>query len=172
MSQVLGLDLTRWLELALAIAGTVLAGYVVSWITVKILEKTSSHVETSRKSSKIVKYVIFIMGAVLTIFYFVFDIVGALVGIGVLGIAIGIGLGTVLGNLVTGIVVLVGRTFSVGDEIKVAFFEGKVVKIGVQRVVLETKDGEIIFVPTAFFLSNPVSRKSRDGEQGKYGNGE
>jgi small-conductance mechanosensitive channel len=65
----------------------------------------------------------------------------------------------VLGNIVNGAIVVLGRSFKVGDEIKVAFFEGKVVKISIQRVVIQCSDGDMIFVPTGYFLSNPVARK-------------
>jgi small-conductance mechanosensitive channel len=169
MSQVIGADFVRWIEVAFAVAGTVLAAYVVSWVTAKILEKARYPDEIKRRFSRLVRYIIYLLGAVLIIFYLAFDIIGTLVGLGIFGIAIGIGLGAVLSSVVTGIVVVLDKTFSVGDEIKVAFFEGKVVKIGVRKVVLETKDGETVFVPTAFFLSYPVSRKSgnkenKDGE--------
>jgi len=41
----------------------------------------------------------------------------------------------------------------------VSFFEGTIIKMSMTKTVLETKDGEIVYVPNSFFLSNPVSRK-------------
>jgi small-conductance mechanosensitive channel len=172
MVEFLGIDIYQWLKLVIAIAGTVGGGYAASIITTYVLKNTGTPMEIARKSGRIVKYVVWIMGAVLIVFYLAFDIVGALVGLGIFGVAVGIGLGTILSNLITGVVVVLGKSFKVGDEIKVAFFEGKVIRVSISRVVLETKDGELVFVPTAFFLSNPVSRKSREGEQSKYKNGE
>ncbi|MFB3889320.1 MAG: mechanosensitive ion channel family protein [Candidatus Bathyarchaeia archaeon] len=162
MVEFLGIDIIRWLELALAIAGTLIAAYVASWLTARILEKSGSPAENIKKSRRMAKYAVYVMGAVVTLFYFAFDIIGALVGLGIFGIAVGIGLGTVLGNIVGGVVVLLDKSFRLGDEIRVGNFEGKVVKVGIQRVVLEGKDGNAIFVPTIFFLSNPVSRKCGD----------
>jgi small-conductance mechanosensitive channel len=160
--QFLGVDVIRWLEFALAITLTMLAAYVVSWVIAKALKWTGTPEVAAKRSARISKYVVYVLGATLIIVYLAFDIIGALVGLGIFGIAVGIGLGSVLGNILTGVIVLLGKMFKVGDEIKVAFFEGTVVKIGIQRVVLENKDGETVFVPTGFFLSNPVSRKSKD----------
>ncbi len=161
--QFLGIDVIRWLELALAVVLTIMVAQIVSWGIVKTLEWTGTPKENAKRSGKIAKYVVYVLGSIMVVVYFAFDIIGALVGFGIFGVAIGIGLGSVLGNILTGVIVLLGKMFKVGDEIKVAFFEGTVVKIGIQRVVLENKDGETVFVPTGFFLSNPVSRKCKDG---------
>ncbi|HKZ87710.1 MAG TPA: mechanosensitive ion channel domain-containing protein [Candidatus Bathyarchaeia archaeon] len=161
MSQILGVDVYRWLELTLAIIGTILAAYIISWITAKILEKTGYTKELTRRFSRLVRYVIYIMGGVLTLFYFAFDIGGAIVALGAVGIAVGIGLGTVLSGVFSGLVVVFDKTFAKGDEVKVGGFEGKVVNISIRRVTLETKDGEIVFVPTSYFLTFPYARKGK-----------
>lgn len=96
---------------------------------------------------------------ILIIAYLAFDIIGALIGLGFLGLAIGFGLANVISNFAAGITVMISRSIAVGDEVKVAFFEGTITKITITKTVLETKDGEIVYVPNSFFLSNPVSRK-------------
>jgi small-conductance mechanosensitive channel len=163
-TQFLGVDIIRWLEIALAITLTVLAAYIASWVIARALKWTGTPEVAAKRSARISKYAVYVLGAAFIIAYLAFDIIGALVGLGIFGVAIGIGLGSALANIVTGVIVLLSKTFKVGDEIKVAFFEGKVVKMGVQRVVLENKDGEIVFVPTGFFLTNPVSRKMQGYE--------
>jgi small-conductance mechanosensitive channel len=157
-----GVDITLWIELVLAIIATVLVGYLASRAIVHILKVTGTPLEIAKRSGRITKYTLYIVGSILIIVYFALDVIGALVGLGVFGVAIGIGLGTVLSNVVSGAFVILSKTFKVGDEIRVAFFEGKVVKMTIQRVVVETKDGETIFVPTGYFLSNPVARKCAD----------
>ena len=162
--ELLGVDIIRWIELVLAIVATVAIGYLVSRVVTRILKVTGTPIEIAKRSGRIAGYTVYVMGSLLIIVYFAFDVIGALVGLGVFGIAVGIGLGTVLGNVVSGAFVVLSRIFKVGDEIRVAFFEGKVVKISIQRVVVETEDGETIFVPTGYFLSNPVARKCADAK--------
>ena len=159
MSQAISTEVIRGIEVALAIAGIILVAHTVSWVTSKILRDAGYPDEIERRLSRLARYAIYLLGAVLVIFYLAFDLIGTLVGLGIFGVAVGIGLGSVLSNVITGIIVVLSKTFSVGDEIKIAFFEGKVVNIGVRKVVLETKEGETVFVPTAFFLSHPFSCK-------------
>jgi small conductance mechanosensitive channel len=163
MSVILGVDIIRWVEIIFAVILTILIGYVVSWIVNAVLKKTSFPVETGRQIVRITRYSIFLVGTILIIVFFAFDIVGALVGLGFLGLAIGFGLANVISNFVAGIAVMVGRSVVVGDEVKVAFFEGTITKITITKTVLETKNGEIVYVPNSFFLSNPVSRKKHTG---------
>jgi small-conductance mechanosensitive channel len=155
-------DITLWIELVLAIIATVVLGYLASRAIVHILKVTGTPTEIAKRSGRITKYTLYIIGSILIIVYFAFDVIGALVGLGVFGVAIGIGLGAVLSNVFSGAFVVLSKMFKVGDEIKVAYFEGKVVKISIQRVMVETKEGETIFIPTGYFLSNPVARKCSD----------
>ncbi len=105
------------------------------------------------------RYVIYFVGGILIVSYLAFDIIGAFISLGVIGLAISFGLGGVISSWLAGITVMIDRTFSVGDEVKVGVFEGTVRKISIRKTILETKDGEVIFVPNSYFLSFPVSRK-------------
>jgi small-conductance mechanosensitive channel len=156
---VFGVDITRWIEIILSITLTILIGYVVSGILNSILKKTSVPEQTWKQIARITRYVIYLVGAVLIVIFLAFDIVGAIVGLGFLGLAIGFGLSSLISNFVAGMTVMLGKSVVVGDDVKVAFFEGVITKITITKTVLETKDGEIVYVPNSFFLSNPVSRK-------------
>jgi small-conductance mechanosensitive channel len=160
MSEALtGVGIIRWIEIVLAVILTILVGYIASWILNAALRKSSFPIETGKQIARITRYSIYLIGAVLIVIFLASDIVGALVGLGFLGLAIGFGLANLISNFVAGITVMVGKSIAVGDEVKVAFFEGTVTKITITKTVLETKDGEIVYVPNSFFLSNPVSRK-------------
>jgi len=159
MSELLGADVVRWIEIIIAITLTILIGYVVSWVISAVLKKSSFPVSTGKQIVRITRYSIYLIGAILIIIFLAFDIVGALVGLGFLGLAIGFGLANLISNFVAGITVMTSKSIVVGDEVKVAFFEGTITKITITKTVLETKDGEIVYVPNSYFLSSPVSRK-------------
>ncbi len=165
--QFLGVDAYTWLALVGAIIGTILAAYGFSWLLSRILKYEGYPKEVTRRFGRLVRYVVYTMGAALTISYFAFSIAGALgslVGLGVFGIAVGIALGSVLTVFVTGAFVILDRSFAVGDEIRIASYEGKIVRIGIRRVVLVTKDDQTVFIPTAYFLSFPFSCKTCKGK--------
>jgi small-conductance mechanosensitive channel len=160
MSEILGVNVVRWIEIILAIVLNFMVAYILSSILNSILKKTSFPVETGKRIIRVTKYTIYAVGAILIVVYLAFDVViGALVGLGFLGLAIGFGLANVISNFAAGITVMISKSIVVGDEVKVAFFEGKITKITITKTVLKTKDGEIVYVPNSFFLSNPVLRK-------------
>ena len=159
----IGENVSRWVEIVGAIILTILVGYVVSSVLDAALKKTSFPVETGKQIVRITRYAIYFIGAVLIVIFLAFDIIGALVGLGFLGLAIGFGLSSLISNFIAGITVMVSRSVVVGDEVKVAFFEGTITKITITKTVLESKDGEIVYVPNSFFLSNPVARKKHTG---------
>jgi small conductance mechanosensitive channel len=159
MSEILGVDVLRWTEIIIAIILTFLIGYIVSSIMHALLKKTTFPADTGKRITRITRYAIYAIGGILIVIFLAFDIIGALIGLGFLGLAIGFGLANVISNFAAGITVMLSKSVLVGDEVKVGFFEGTITKITITKTVLETKDGEIVYVPNSYFLSNPVLRK-------------
>ena len=159
MAEILGADIFRWIEIVAAIVATIFIAYIISWVIMVFVKKSSFPVETGKKVAKITRYVIYVMGGILIVAYLAFDVIGAVIGLGFLSLAVGFGLAGVVNNFAAGITVMISKSLAVGDEVKVAFFEGTIIKMSMTKIVLETKDGEIVYVPNSFFLSNPVSRK-------------
>ena len=160
MADILGVDIIRWIEIITAIAVTIQIAYIASWTLSGLLKKRSFPVDTGKRIVRITRYGIYAIGSILIIVFLAFDIVvGTLVGLGFLGLAIGFGLAGVISNFAAGISVMLSKSVVVGDDVKIGFFEGKITKITITKTVLETSDGEIVYVPNSYFLSNPVSRK-------------
>jgi small-conductance mechanosensitive channel len=160
MVDVLGVDVIRWIEIIAAIVITILVSYVASAILSGILKRRTFPVDTGKRLVRITKYGILAIGGILIIVFLAYDIVvGALVGLGFLGLAIGFGLSSVISNFAAGISLMLSKSVAIGDEVKVGFFEGKITKMTITKTVLETAEGEIVYVPNSYFMSNPISRK-------------
>jgi len=108
---------------------------------------------------KILKYVVYIIGFFVIVSFPGFDLSSVIVGLGAFSIAISFATSTIIQNLVSGILVQADKAFQIGDEIKVLNFEGKVVKISIRTTVLETSEGNTIFIPNSIFINNAVIRK-------------
>jgi len=156
---LLGADIIRWVEIIMAIVLTFLVGYIASAIINALLKRRTFPIDTGKRIVRITRYAIYSIGTILIIIFLASDIVSVLIGLGFLGLAIGFGLASVINNFAAGIMVMIGKTVLVGDEVKVGFFEGTVTKITITKTVIETKDGEIVYVPNSYFQSNPVLRK-------------
>jgi small-conductance mechanosensitive channel len=156
-------DVLRLVQIITAIAITILVSYVSTAILSGLLKRRSFPVETGKRIIRITRYGIIAAGTILIIIFLASDIVTTLIGLGFLGIAIGFGLASVINNFVAGISVMISKSVVEGDDVKVGFFEGKITKITITKTVLETADGEIVYVPNSYFMSNPVSRKKHVG---------
>lgn len=85
--------------------------------------------------------------------------------LGAAGLAIGLALQSSLGNLASGVMVMIFRPFAVGDGISVAGHEGKVDEIGVFATVLHTGDGREVRVPNSALTGGAIVNLTRLGRR-------
>lgn len=89
------------------------------------------------------------------------DVSSVVIGLGAGSIAISFALSTIINNLVSGFLVQADGTVRVGDTISVGGIEGRVVRMKPRAMMLVTKEGALVYVPNAFFMSNPVINRGR-----------
>jgi small-conductance mechanosensitive channel len=165
--QIADVDFVQVVEVMIALAATYVVARIVSRTLAKIFEKTPFPEAIERWIVRVSKYVVYAIGLLVTIAISGFDLTSVIVGLGAFSIAISFAMSTVIQNFVSGILVQADRAFSIGDEIRVQSFEGTVQKISVRTTVVETKEGDTVFIPNSLFLSNPVVRKKRNGDESR-----
>jgi small-conductance mechanosensitive channel len=95
--------------------------------------------------------------------------VSALVaGLGLTGFALGFGLKDILANLVSGLLILLYRPFSLNEQISVAGMEGCVTEIDLRYTRLENA-GKAYLIPNSMMITNTIMLVSR-GEKTGAGN--
>lgn len=77
-------------------------------------------------------------------------------GLGLTGIAIGFALKDVVSNFVSGLLIMMMRSFAIGDQIIVGNTEGTVEDIEVRVTRIRTYDGRLVLVPNAEVFSSRV----------------
>lgn len=100
-------------------------------------------------------------GAVVVLGIWGQNVTGLVAGLGVVGIAVGFALRNILENFVAGVLLLIQRPFSVGDQIKSGAFEGEVEEISLRATALRTPDHRQIVIPNATLYTNPVTNLTR-----------
>ena len=90
------------------------------------------------------------------------DVSSVVIGLGAGSIAVSFALSTIINNLVAGFLVQADGSVRVGDNISVGGVDGRVVRMKPRAMMLVTKGGDIVYVPNAFFMSNPVVNHGRD----------
>jgi len=74
------------------------------------------------------------------------DIRPLLAGAGILGFAVGFGSQSLVKDLIAGVFIIVENQFSVGDEVILGTYKGKVLKITVRSTMLESEEGNIVYL--------------------------
>ncbi|GEM_PF-258540 len=83
--------------------------------------------------------------------------------LGALGVGIGFGLQTIANNFMSGMILLIDRTLTVGDVIKLQDgTRGKVKKLAMRYTVVRTNSGEDLIVPNSELISNRVTSLTYD----------
>lgn len=79
---------------------------------------------------------------------------------GALGVGIGLGLQKLVSNYVSGFVILLERSFSIGDLITIDKFTGKIEEINTRYTILRGSDGAESVIPNEMLISGPVQNLS------------
>ena len=77
------------------------------------------------------------------------NITPILTGAGILGLAVGFGAQALVKDVVTGFFILVDNQYNVGDRIKIAGHEGKVISMNIRTTILMGNDGKKYLIPNS-----------------------
>jgi small-conductance mechanosensitive channel len=95
---------------------------------------------------KIVQVIVFIVGFLIILYVFNIDLTGALVGLGVGGIAIAFALQSTLSDVFSAFSIYFDHPFEIGDFIVVGEYSGTVTNIGVKSTRLKLLQGEELII--------------------------
>jgi small-conductance mechanosensitive channel len=157
-------------KVVITLAATYLVARILTRALRKIFEKTPFPEEIEQGILRISKYVVYIVGIFIIVAVLGVDLTSLIVGLGAFSIAISFATSTIIQNMISGILVLGEKAFEIGDTIQIRVggmnYVGKVVKIGVRATVIETEEGQTVYLPNSLFISNPLVRieKGRHNE--------
>lgn len=80
---------------------------------------------------------------------------------GALGVGIGLGLQKLVSSYVSGFVILLERSLSIGDIVHLDRFSGRVTEINTRYTVIKQGDGSEAVIPNEMLVSSPVQNQSR-----------
>ena len=88
--------------------------------------------------------------------------VGVLLGaLGVGGFALAFAMQDTLSNMIAGIILQVRRPFSYSDKVSLDGYEGTVTDINLRSVEMRLLSGEVVLIPSAAVLQNPIENWTR-----------
>ncbi|WP_455478302.1 mechanosensitive ion channel domain-containing protein [Bartonella sp. B10] len=86
---------------------------------------------------------------------------------GGLSLGIGFGLQNIVQNFVSGLIILIGRPFKLGDYVESGSVGGIVKRISVRATELETFQRKTIIIPNSSLINNNVSNWTRRSKMGR-----
>lgn len=142
----------RWSKNLAIFVATVLGFWVLALIAGLIAERTLRVVRNLSQLmreflGKSVRYVVLSFGIIIALSALEVDVAPLLAMIGAAGFIIAFALQDTLGNFASGIMILLYRTFDVGDIVDTAGVSGKVVSLNLVSVTINTVDNKIVVVP-------------------------
>jgi potassium-dependent mechanosensitive channel len=122
----------------------------------KVFSQTTMEEGLKQSISRISTYILWIIGILMALRIMGISSTSLAVIFGALGIGIGFGLQNIVGNFISGIILLFERPMQVGDVIEVGGTWGIVKEINVRSTHLKTYDNSDLMVPNSDFISQRV----------------
>ncbi len=147
---------------------------IVSWalyrsiqVAVHMLENITSKTESELDDQlvpfveKFLKVVVIVLGFVLVVREWGYDINGLLAGLGLGGLAFALAAKDTLANLFGSIMIITDRPFVLGDWIKTPNTEGTVEEIGFRSTKVRTFANSLVSVPNSIIANSTIENWSR-----------
>jgi small conductance mechanosensitive channel len=125
------------------------------------LHRRSASEQATLLLTKVTRWTVLILGFVVALQQVGFNLTAFLTGLGIAGFTIGFALQDISKNFIAGIILLIQQPFSVGDAIQITSIGGVVKVIDLRATEMHTWDGQVVLVPNATFLTNPITNFSR-----------
>lgn len=140
-----------------AFAVTRVSNIVADWYAGRnavIIGQNSHHLLFLLK--KIIQIVVFVFAILIVLYVFNVDLTGAVVGLGVGGIAIAFALQSTLSDFFSAFSIYFDRPFEIGDFIVVGDYSGTVTNIGIKSTRLKLLQGEELIVSNKELTNDSV----------------
>ena len=89
------------------------------------------------------------------------DISALVAGLGLTGFAVGFAFKDTLSNILSGVLILLYRPFTIGNKIKIADFEGEVISVDLRYTTLNVETG-VVLIPNSKCFTDPVTVFKKD----------
>lgn len=155
--------LTLWdiLAGAVSVVLTVLAAlWAGSVIEAQLMDAKSMTPNSRVVLSRVVKALLTLLAVLIALSFVGIDLTILSVFGGALGVGLGLGLQRIASNYVSGFIILLDRSLSIGDMITVDKFNGSVSQINARYTVIKALDGTETIVPNEMLVSTPVVNHS------------
>ncbi|MFZ6722570.1 mechanosensitive ion channel family protein [Undibacterium sp. Ji49W] len=147
-----------------ALASVVLTVVVAMWasaaLEARLMQLPNAHTSLKVVLSRVGRAVLILLAILVSLTLVGIDLTVLSVFGGALGVGLGFGLQKITSSYVSGFIILLDRSMSIGDMITVDKFSGRVTQINTRYTVLQGQDGGESVIPNEMLVSTPVQNYS------------
>ncbi|MEQ9112497.1 MAG: mechanosensitive ion channel [Rhodospirillaceae bacterium] len=162
---------------ALALGRTLLFGFILFWLG-RISNDTGKRVIRNNEKMDVGTREVLAKLFEISLFAIIFLMLLQVVGInltaltvfgGALGVGLGFGLQQIAANFVSGIIILLDRSITIGDYIQLEDGRGGTIReLSMRSAILETYDGKDIMVPNESFITTSFTNWTHFNQKQRY----
>ena len=109
-----------------------------------------------RNVQRFLQLVVYSIAAILILWIFKVNVTGLVAGLGVGALVIGFALKDIIENWVSGLLIISGKTYRIGDVIQVGTLKGAVTEISLRTTTLKTYDRSDIIIPNSLLVKEKI----------------
>jgi small-conductance mechanosensitive channel len=138
----------------------VVALWVSAMIEDRLMKVGTMHSSLRTAVSRLVRATLILIAFLMSLSMFGVDLTVLSVFGGALGVGLGLGMQKIVSSYVSGFVILLERSLSIGDMVNVDRYFGRVTQINTRYTILEGLDGIESVLPNEIFISTAVQNYS------------
>ena len=146
--------------LLLKIVSTLVGAFLIVYIFNKLIGKLEQRGELQKGTlvhlKRFFQIIIYIVAGTVILSLLDVNITGMVAGLGVGALVIGFGLKDIIENWVSGVLIISGKTYSIGDVIRVGDLTGTVTDIALRTTKLKTYDRNEIIIPNSVLMREKI----------------
>jgi len=155
--------------LILQIVGVVLGAFIVVVVFNKLISRLEKRGDLKKgklvQLKRFFQILIYLLAGTVLLSMFEIDLTGVFAGLGIGALIIGFGLNEIIENWVSGILIISGKTFTIGDVIKVGDFTGTVMDISLRTTKLKTYDRNDVIIPNSVLIKERIINLTSGGSE-------
>ncbi|PVX23979.1 MAG: hypothetical protein CW716_11035 [Candidatus Bathyarchaeum sp.] len=144
----------------LQIISTLLGAFLIVTIFNMLIGKLEKRGELEKGTlvhlKRFFQIVIYLVAGTIVLSILSVDITGMIAGLGVGALVIGFGLQDIVENWVSGVLIISGKTYAIGDVIRVGNLTGTVTDIALRTTKLKTYDRNEIIIPNSMLMKEKI----------------
>ncbi len=139
----------------------VLAMWAATALEQRLMHLDTMHASLRAVLARVVRASLILIAVLVSLSLVGIDLTVLSVFGGALGVGIGLGLQKLVSSYVSGFVILLERSLSIGDIVHLDRFSGEVAEINTRYTLIKSPDGSAAVIPNEMLVSSPVQNLTR-----------